>query len=247
MKTQLTRILLGAALLSSHSSPQTAFGQAMPGVASLDLEVSNANAAKLRSRVVFIESTLKIDPEQPLLPDKATGYGVALSSRRIVALSFLVQGAQSIQVSGPQGSLPAQVILYDVERRVTILETAQDLKTIGLEAIQTAGPTAWEADAEVFALTSNLEGATVLSGVVLVDPDYPKFPGLLRTTLKLGAGMPIFDGKLDFLGYARTVTWDQDPLMFVGMPVINAAMTATRAAAQPRKKREKPPRPWWAK
>lgn len=209
------------------------------------IDAMSRMADRLRTHVPYLEITMRPEPGQPLADETIDGFGVAWGPRRIVCLSFLAEGAAEIRVRGPRGTTRARAILRDVERRVAVLETAEPLASIGLVVPPLAPPTSRALDAEVFALVGTTLEAHVLVGHVLDVGDEAELEGHPRVSLKLMRGMPVFDDRARFVGYARAVAWDRDTAMIVTPEHIQAASTATTAARAPKKAARE--EPWWVR
>ena len=82
----------------------------------------------------------------------------------------------------------------------------------------------------------------MLVGTVTDDGSAPELEGHVRTTLRLSAGMPVFDESARLLGYARTAVWDHEKTLLVTPAQVEAARTATRAVA---KSPAPQAPPWW--
>lgn len=186
----------------------------------------------LRAHVALVEASQKVGKDSPFSDQEVDGFGVVLSPNRVAALSFIVQKAKEVRVTGRKGSMNARVVLYDVERRVAILETEDSLEKIGLFPAQIAPKESILEESTVFALTSTLEGAGVVSGILTDTGDMPEYEGYPRTTLSLSLGMPVFDAEARFIGYARAVSWDKDRAFLITMEHVREAQSATTARAK---------------
>jgi hypothetical protein len=202
-------------------------------------------ADRLRTHVVYLEVELPAERGQPLSEGTRDGFGAVWSERRVVCLSFVVADARAVRVRGPRGVTSARVILTDVERRVALLEVDVPLSTLGLGVPERAPETSRQLDAPVFALVGTAADAHVVTGHIIDDGRQPELEGHPRVSLELTLGMPLFDDRARLVGYARRVSWDKDTAMIVTPVQVEAARSATTAAARP-----KPPqdaRPWWVR
>ncbi|MCA9553240.1 MAG: hypothetical protein KC933_24605 [Myxococcales bacterium] len=212
----------------------------------LDASDQEAMAKRLLLHVPMLQVAVK-DTGAVLGENPRTGYGVVLAEDRIIALSFLVQDASAVTLVGPKGHGPAKVAVVDHERRVAVLVPEVPLASLGLYPVKGVVPKRERVvDMSVFALVSTLELAGVAQGVLTDTGDQEELEGHPRVDLTLERGMPVFDARARFLGYARAVAWDRDRRMLVPPEQIKAARTAT--AAPPRPPTQKTPsRPWWAR
>lgn len=175
--------------------------------------------------------------------ERRDGFGVAVGPRRVVCLSFIVERAESVTVRGPNGQKAgAKVILYDVERRVAVLEPDRDVAALGLEVVTPARAPERSLDQPLFALSATVE-PFLLDGVLTDVGAADELEGLLMSDLKLAGGMPVFDDRARFVGYSRAVEWDQNRLLLISPEVIEAARTATRTPARGEPARTAPPPP----
>lgn len=194
-----------------------------------------AEILKRHVALVEIEPTVTHGVETLDEPTRQ-GYGVAISPRRIAMLSFLAEGARTIRVVGPRGRpLEAQLVLYDVERRVAVVETRTPLKRAGLEAAPFAQRQDREIDQSIFALVSTLPQSGVIHGTITDLGEVEELDGIPHIDLRLERGMPVFDERARLVGFSRTVAWDLDPFMIVPAEKILSAQTATTAAAAARR------------
>lgn len=229
-----------------------------------DLE---AIMAVLKKHVAYVKIEA-IDKESgPLEPEQRDGFGVPLDDRKIAILAHLVTGAQKITVQGANGrEAEAKLVLYDLERRVAILQSARSLRDLGLTAPELAPKPTRKLDDEVFALTTTGDDAAVLHGVFVYVGDEEEYGGHSRIDLKLERGMPVFDRTARFVGYSRNVAWDKDRQMLITPEMITDARTATGAstanpranpgandsrrsqdAIDSRRSQDGTKKPWWSK
>lgn len=202
-------------------------------------------AERLRSHVVYLEVDLAAERHQPLAEASRDGFGAVWSERRVVCLSFVVADAARVRVRGPAGAAEGRVILSDVERRVALIETDVPLAKLGLRVPERAPDTSRQLDAPVFALVGTADDAHVVTGYVIDDGRQPELEGHPRVSLELKLGMPLFDDRARLVGYARRVSWDKDPAMIVTPVQVEAARSATTAAARPKPRTDE--RPWWVR
>ena len=194
-----------------------------------DLEAL-AEVLKKHVALVEIEPTIPHDIETLDEPTRQ-GYGVVIGPRRIAMLSFLAEGARTIRVSGPRGRpLEAQLLVYDIERRVAVLETRAPLKRAGLEPAPFAPRQDRQIDQSIFALVSTLPQSGVLHGTLTDLGEVEELDGIPHIDLRLVRGMPVFDERARLVGFSRTVAWDLDPFMIVPAEKILSAESATAAA-----------------
>ncbi|MBI4820080.1 MAG: trypsin-like peptidase domain-containing protein [Deltaproteobacteria bacterium] len=192
-----------------------------PDTDSMDVESISKLTSRLRPHVATLEVARK--GAAFAAEDDLTGYGVVIGDRLVAAQCFLVRGAESIRITGTkERRLDAQVVRFDLERRVALLETKQDLSTIGLRPAKIAPRASRIEEMPVYALTDTGDEPGVLSGMVSDEGDLDEYAGNTRTTLELKGGMPVFDGRARFVGYARFVSWDVDRFMLVPAPVVVA-------------------------
>lgn len=200
-------------------------------------------AAILLKRVAHISARPAPRPSDAFRNELQDGFGVAIAPRRVVCQSFIVHRAEKITIRGPNGKKsPARVLLYDVERRVAILEPEADVQTLGLEVVTIARAADRAMDQPLFALSATIE-PYLLDGVLTDTGEAAELEGLLLSDLKLSRGMPAFDDRGRFVGYARAVEWDQNRLLLISGEVIAAARTATRTVDQSDAAPKKPPPP----
>jgi len=205
----------------------------------------NELAVALRSHVAALDVGIAKEKDQPLLEEAREGYAVVWGPTTLACLSFLVEDATTIDVVGPRGKLAAKVTLYDVERRVALLETQKPLATIGLVPAEKAPAASRGRDEILFALVGTNVEDNVISGVIVDDGSAAELEKHPRISLQLALGMPVFDPLVRFVGYARAVSWDKDRGMIVTADHVLAAKTATTAALPARPAAS--PRPWWAR
>jgi hypothetical protein len=199
----------------------------------------------LRSHVAYVEA--EVDKHADLEESAHDGFGAVLDARHVVTLSFNVENARRVHVSGPAGPpLAAHIVLDDMERRVAILETEAPLSSIGLSPVTMAPREDRKLDADVFALTTTRPEATIVHGVLIYAGDDPEYGGHHRVDLKLNHGMPVFDDRARLVGYSRAVAWDKDALMLVTPELIAAARTSTGASG-PADRKPASKKPWWSK
>lgn len=211
----------------------------------LDLAAMAALGAVLARHVAYVQVDVARGPDEIGMDATRDGFGVPVRSHQIALLSFIVDKAERVRVSGPTGEpIEAQVVLHDPERRVAIIETKRPLGAVGLE------PPRWALKADlaegqpVFAMLSTEGEPLAMSGWLLSPGDEHLFDGLPSANFTLRYGMPVFDNQARFVGYARAVFWDVQKNLLVTPEVITAARTSTAAApSEP----AKPTRPWWAK
>lgn len=202
----------------------------------------------LRTHVAHLEVEVAPSSDDPLRETERDGYAVVLDPHRLAVLSFTVENAKRIMISGPGDKrIPGLVVLSDVERRVAIIESKIALSQAGLVPAPIAPLASRRIEDDVFALVFSGQEATVMHGVFVYVGDDPEYGGHHRVDLKLARGMPVFDSRARFVGYARAVAWDKDPLMIVTPEMIQAARTATGAAARDSASPKKSARPWWSK
>lgn len=215
---------------------------------------------KLKTHVAHVQVKLPNDKNVTRWGAEQSGFAVVLESRLLAVQSFVVDKAQSVRVEGPQGTLPVRVVLDDKKRRVTLLRSDKPLSSIGLVPAASKKRSELARDQVVFSLISTVAEATVLDGAIVDPGEMPEYEGHPRIDLKLKNGMPVFDDYARFIGYARWVAWDVDKFMIVPIDHIEAARTATQAAAR---KKKGPPTdcpeakfgqkcrpanvPWWSK
>ena len=203
-----------------------------------------AELAKFLRRYVA-HITAEVAREDSVLSEPArTGYAVPWTDHLLAVLCFTVEDAKRIRVQGPDGSLFAKIILYDAERRVALLETTDPLSKIGLVPVSRVKTSELKVEQPVFALVSTLEEAGVVDGVITDLGEEPELEGHPRTDLLLTHGMPVFDDRARFIGYARAVAWDRDRQMLVPPDKISAAQAATHARDAKKTSSE---RPWWGR
>lgn len=202
-------------------------------------------AERLRSHVVYLEVDLPAERGQPLAESSRDGFGAVWSARRVVCLSFVVADAARVRIRGPSGSTTGRVILADVERRVALVEADVPLSTLGLRVPELAPDTSRQLDAPVFALVGTAADAHVVIGHVVDDGRQPELEGHPRVSLDLRLGMPLFDDRARLVGYSRRVSWDKDTAMIVTAAQVEAARSATTAAARPKPPKDE--RPWWVR
>jgi hypothetical protein len=184
--------------------------------------------------------------------DERDGFGIVLDANKIALLSFLATDAKKITVEGTnRKTSEAKVVLYDVDRRVAIIESKTPLKDLGLEPAPVAPKETRKLDGEVFALTTTGLEAALLTGVFVYVGDEQEYGGHSRIDLKLERGMPVFDATARFVGYSRNVAWDKDRQMLITPEMIKAARSSTSAESLNRGSREKTEKqnakPWWSK
>ncbi len=187
---------------------------------------------KLKTHVAHVQVKLPTEENVTRWGAEQSGFAVVLEPKLLAVQSFVVDKASSIRVQGPQGTLPVRVVLDDRKRRVTLLRSDQPLRSIGLVPAPTKKRSKLARDQVVFSLISTVAEATVLDGAIVDPGEMPEYEGHPRIDLKLKNGMPVFDEYAQFVGYARWVAWDVDKFMIVPIDHIQAARTATQAAAR---------------
>lgn len=198
-------------------------------------------ARALLPRVAYISAKPRPKKDDAFRHERRDGFGVALAPRRVVCLAFIVERAASIQIRGPSGqTTPAKVLLYDVERRVAVLEPEREVSQLGLEVVTPAWAKDRSLDQPLFALTAVTE-PFLLDGVLTDAGEADELGGLLMSDLKLAYGMPVFDDRARFVGYSRAVEWDTNRLLLISPEVIEAARTATRTEGRAERERRPPP------
>jgi hypothetical protein len=214
---------------------------------SSDLADLEALVPVLRRHVAYLAIEAKNGESAPLDRELRDGFAAVLGDKHVVTLCFLVADAEKITIEGANGKKTlGRVVLFDVERRVAIVESKDPLKTLGLEAAPIAPPGSRESDDEVFALTTTGLEAAILHGVFTYTGDEPEYGGHHRIDLQLGGGVPVFDRQARFAGFSRTVAWDKDRQMLVTPEMIRDARTATSAVPAATKDRPNE-KPWWSK
>lgn len=212
------------------------------------LEDQEKLARVLREHVAELEVEVPRRPDAPLEDDRRDGYGVVLEPRRLAVLSFIVEDALRVSVRGPTGrALEGKVVLFDQERRVAIVETARPVSEVGLVPAAISPIEGRQVDLVVFALTNTGPEATVVQGVITHVGDEPEYEGHHRVDLELNLGMPVFDDRARFVGYARQVAWDRDKRMLITPEQIRAARTATGAKDRAGARGSQATRPWWGR
>lgn len=204
-------------------------------------------ALLLRQHVAYLRARTPVSESQPLLAGEVDGWGVVTGAHEITCQSFLVEGATEIRVEGPTGVIEATVRDVNTALRVAHLDLRDSAASVGLQ-VATPSPTeAREPGMDVFALVSTRPRAGVVTGALTHLGEEAWLEGNLRSSLELARGMPVFDGRLRWLGISRTVAWDRDRAMLVPpeLTLSGATRTAT-AAAVPPPPGEAPERPWWA-
>lgn len=224
-----------------------------------DLE---AIMAVLKKHVAYVKIEAINAESGPLEPEQRDGFGVPIDDRKIALLAHLLTDAKKITVQGANGrETEAKIVLYDLERRVAILEAARPLRDLGLIAPEVAPKPTRKLDEEVFALTTTGDDAAVLHGVFVYVGEEEEYGGHSRIDLKLERGMPVFDRTARFIGYSRNVAWDKDRQMLITPEMIKEARTATGAASETRRgndprrshpgamdsRRSQDAKPWWSK
>jgi len=229
-------LLLGLTLLTpSESAPAR--------IDPLDVDDLAGATARLRKRVAEVRVEVDVPDDMPLMAESTTAYCIPWSDDRLACLAQLLNRSKAIRVLGPDGAMPAKKEFVDGERRVTILKTERPLPTIGLVVSEPLAPEAREMDASVFALVSTAPGATTLSGIITDPGVRPEHEGMPTTTLELQRGMPVFDTRLRWVGFARSLGWDESRDLLIPPELVRAAIEARTI------EREEPgrARPWWAK
>lgn len=197
----------------------------------MDIESVNALVPKLRPHIATIE--VKRRGRAFVGEEEGSGYGVVIGERLIAALCFVVRGADEIHVVGiGDRALDAQIVRFDLERRVALIETREPLATVGLSPSKLAPRASRVEEQPVFALTDTGEAPSILEGTVLDEGDQEEYEGQIRTSFALTAGMPVFDGRGRFVGYSRFVSWDVDKFMLVpgsAVSAVRAELLAQRA------------------
>jgi len=201
----------------------------------------------LKKHTAYLEVKVKADPRQPLAEKDRNGFGVVLSDDLVATNYFVVEHAEQVFVVGPKRiKVEGKIILADAKRRVALIRT-HSLAATGLIPAQPLLKKDRKLDADVFALVSTLELSGVVHGEITDVGTAEEVGGHPRISLELFSAMPVFDAELRFVGYARTVAWDQNKSLLIPPEMIKAAQTATTAAAKKASERQKDPRPWWAK
>lgn len=234
-------LLLAAALLAATASaePEVPVG----GFSAINTTHQHRMAAAMRARVARVESQPERKPDDAFAPTLQSCFAVPLGPRRVVALSLLAPAAE-VRIIGPGGALRARAVLRDDVRRVAIFEAEAPLSTIGLLVPPPLPASARKRGMDVFSLTDTGPGAATIAASLLDVPELEEYEGHPRISVKLHAGMPVFDNRLRWLGYSRVVAWDVDRFMIIPPEKVDAAIAAA-SAPPPRPK--KPARPWWAK
>ncbi len=204
-------------------------------------------ASILRTRVATLDLTIK--PREDMLVDPVrVVFGIVVDARTVATVAQLCVDAETIVVQGPKGRLPGRIRLVDLERRVALVRTDRPLSDIGLVVSKPLAPQDRREYADVFALVNTDPGAGVLQGVLTQVGRQPEYEGHPRTSLVLSFGMPVFDGYTRWVGYARTVAWDNDRQMLIPPDKVRLARTSTAMSDRPSSSApEKPTRPWWAR
>ncbi len=202
-------------------------------------------AGLLKARVAVIEVELIPNEDEPLRPEERLVYGIPLTPDRVACVAQLLEDHRALRIAGPGGRLSAAVDVIDPEHRVAVLATPKPLSTIGLTVSEPLSAEAREMDAPVFALVATTDEATAMSGVI-TDPGYrPEHEGLPTVSLILQLGMPVFDEKLRWVGFARTVAWDKNRNLLITPEVVDEARRKAEAERSPAV--DPPVRPWWGK
>lgn len=202
----------------------------------------------LKKHTAYLEVKVKEEERQPLAEEERNGFGVVLEEDLVATSYFVVERAAKIFVIGPkQIKVPGRVILQDLKRRVALVRTERPLGETGLSPAKVLLKKDRKQYADVFALVSTFELAGVVHGELMDAGSSPEVEGHPRTSLELYYAMPVFDGELRFVGFARTVAWDRDKSLLIPPEMITAARTATSAAAKKALEPRKDTRPWWAK
>lgn len=206
-------------------------------------------ARLLKRHTAYLEVKLEPIEDQPLAEKQRTGFGVVLEPTLVATNYFVVERAAEVFVLGPEHRrIRGEVVLADVKRRVALIRAERDLAETGLFPAEPLPKKEREKGLTVFALVSTRELSGVVDGVLTDTGAAPELEGHPRTSLALHLSMPVFDGDLRFVGYARAVAWDPDKLMLIPPEKISEARTATAAAAARRaKEQQKDTRPWWGK
>jgi S1-C subfamily serine protease len=183
----------------------------------------NAAAAKeIRRRVAYLKIEVEPPKDQVLDERERDGYGVVLEPTIVATVAQLLDHAKKIEVLGPDGgAVQAEIVVYDLERRVGVLKTKSPLSSIGLVPAEIA--LSRRQDDTAFALVSTLDDQTVFAGFVLDPGETPEYGFHVRTSLVLKFGMPAFDDHLRLLGVSRTLPWDADKQMLITPEMIAAA------------------------
>jgi hypothetical protein len=204
-------------------------------------------AVVLRRHVASLEVEVKPQPNE-LADLERQGYAVALDGHHLAVLCFTVENAKRVLVEGPSGRrIEAKVTVYDGERRVAILETKAPIQDAGLSPATIAAKSTRNEGDDVFALVHPGEDTSIVHGVFIYVGDDPEYGGHHRIDMKLTHGMPVFDNLARFVGYARAVAWDKDPLMLITPEMIEAARTSTASASKSSASKSSGERPWWSK
>lgn len=202
----------------------------------------------LRRRVAHLRIELKPPIGQVAMDAERDGFGVPIEADLVATQAFVLQDATKVIVEGPTGRLPGEVVLYDVERRVGLVRTRSPLARIGLEPAPPCPPGERSEDLSLFALASTEGLPSPTHGWMTDDGSTPELEGHPRASFSLSHGMPIFDARARWVGLARAVAWDTDKQLVLPVELVEAARTATTAAAREaeraaRKKGER----WWDK
>lgn len=201
-------------------------------------------AMLLKHRVAYLELMVHAKPGELLLDPKRDGFAAVIGPQRVAAPSFLFEDVDSISVVGPKGRLVGRLVLLVPELRVALVDVEAPLARIGLEPSPKAPPESRALDQNVFALISTLAEADVQMGTVTDDGSAEELEGHVRTTLRLSAGMPVFDDHARLLGIARTAAWDHEKTLIFTPEHIEKAKTSTQVVPAP-KKAPTPEGPWW--
>ncbi len=211
---------------------------------SLDIDQVEPLEAALRRHVAYVRSEIPEAEDSPLSPMLVDGFAIVTGRKELRCQAFLVKGARSVRVQGPDGRMAAEVVHVDVERRVAHLRSARPLASIGLVPAEPSPPEERKVEMDLMALVATAPGSGVVFGLLLDLGDAPELEGNLRSTLMLEKGMPVFDRQRRWLGFARAVAWDKDRSMLVP-PELTRTATVQRAPSAPA--RPSNDRPWWAR
>lgn len=212
-----------------------------------DLE---ALAVRLKRHVAYLEVEVEPDPDTFGGDEERDGFALPLDARHLAVLAPTVDHARKITIHGPSGDpIVGQVVLYDLERRIAIVRGKQPLSRAGLFAPVLALKADRLEEEDIYTLVSTSRESGVVAGQLIDLGEQPELEGHLRINLKLKNGMPVFDALSRCIGYSRAVAWDPDQQLVITPELIQAARTATGAAARDARDRaeRQQTHPWWAR
>ena len=134
----------------------------------------------LRTHVGYVESKFTPKRDEIASDDRRDGFGLAIGPRRLVCLSWIVHRADKVWITGPKKvRLPAKVLLYDIERRVALLETELPLSRTGLVAARPALAAQRSYDQTVYAILSTGDNPFLANGVLTEAGETPELRGAI--------------------------------------------------------------------